>query len=332
MATTKLADIIVPEVLGPMASAEISNYFDFEKTGIAVRDYNNVDIREGGHFAEVPFYNQLDATEADEVLSDSTSLTPGKITTGKDIGVVCHRGRAWGTRDLAAIVSGNDPQKALAKQVGSYWAQRMAQSGFSVLNALFASTGPLGTGATSPHVYDVAVTSGTPVTMSHNAVLTTMNLIGDAMNDFDTVIMHSKVFTDLLNAQLISFPYNYDPTKLDPAAMAKSGRYLGKNIIVTDKVTTDTTTENFTKYTTYIMKKGCMYFGRQKDLMTETDRDILAFEDVLSTSIHFVPHLKLCKWNVTDTNPTNTSLATATNWASVANDHKFIGAVAVVTN
>jgi hypothetical protein len=75
-----------------------------------------------------------------------------------------------------------------------------------------------------------------------------------------------------------------------------------------------------------------MYLGRQQDLMTETDRDILAFEDVLSTSIHFVPHVKLCKWNTTDTNPTNTLLATATQWTSVANDHKFIGIAALQTN
>ena len=32
MATTKIADVIVPEVLSSMASAQISNFLDFEKT------------------------------------------------------------------------------------------------------------------------------------------------------------------------------------------------------------------------------------------------------------------------------------------------------------
>jgi hypothetical protein len=331
MATTKLADVIVPEVLASMASAEISNYLDFEKTGLASRDYNNVNIKDGGLFAEVPFYNQINGdTEVDEILTDDTSLTPGKITTGKDIGVVCHRGKAWGTRDLAAIISGDDPQKELAKQVGQYWARRLRTSCISVLNGVFAATsGPIGKDATNPHLLDVGVTTGTKVLLTSTNALQTMNLIGDAMNDFDVVIMHSKVYTDVVNAQLVTYNHTFDPKSYDPR---DPGKYLGKQIIVTDNVPVDVGTPAFPKYTTYFAKKGCMYLGRQKDLMTETDRDILALEDVLATTIHFVPHVKFIKWNTTDTNPTNTLLATGTQWLSVANDHKFIGLCALVSN
>lgn len=330
MATTKIADVIVPEVLSSMASAEISNFLDFEKTGLCSADYNNVDIREGGHFAEVRFYNQLDATtDVDEVLEDDKSLTPGKITTGKDIGVVCHRGKAWGTRDLSAILQGDDPQKEIAKQVGKYWAKRLRTALLSVLNGNFNASGPLGTGATSPHCLDVGVTTGTAVPLTHTYALRAMNLLGDAMNDFDVVIMHSKVYTDVVNAQLVTFATQFDPKSYNPN---DPGKYLGKQIIISDDVPVNTGTPSYYKYTTYFAKKGCMYLGRQRDLMTETDRDILAFEDVISTNIHFVPHIKLCKWNVTDTNPTNTALATYSNWTSVANDHKFIGLVSLITN
>lgn len=329
MATTKIADVVVPEVLSSMASAEISNFLDFEKTGLVTSDYNNVDIREGGHFAEVRFYNQLDATDADEVLEDDKSLTPSKIGTGKDIGVVCHRGKAWGSRDLAAILSGDDPQKELAKQVGKYWARRIGQALISVLNGNFNASGPLGTGATNPHAIDNAVTTGTPVTLAHTSAIDTARLLGDAMGDLEVIIMHSKVYSDLLKEKLVEFPTIYTP---DAVELAPKGKYLGMTIIVSDDVPVDTGTPSFYKYTTYMAKKGCMYLGRQRDLMSETDRDILAFEDVISTNIHFVPHIKLCKWNVTDTNPTNTALATYGNWASVANDHKFIGLVAIVTN
>lgn len=332
MATTKLSDIIVPEVMASMASAQISNYLDFEKTGVVVRDYNNVSITDGGNFAEVPFYNQLDGSSADEVLSDSTSLTPDKITTGKDIGVICHRGKAWGSRDLAAIVSGDDPQKEIAKQVGSYWGKRLRSAIISVLNGVFNASGPLGTGATNPHALKVGVTTGTKVPFSSTLALQAMNLIGDAMSDFDCVIMHSKVYTDLINANLVTWPYAYNPGNIN-LNTNDPGKYLGvKDIIISDDVPVDVGTPTYPIYTTYFAKKGAIYLGRQRDLMTETDRDILAFEDVLSTSIHFVPHVKLVKWGVTDTNPTNTALATYGNWTSVANDHKFIGLVALQTN
>lgn len=329
MGTVKVSDVIVPQVLSGMASAEISNYLDFEKTGLLTSDYNNVDIREGGNFAEVRFYNQLDSSDSDEVLEDDKSLTPSKISTGKDIGVVCHRGKAWGTRDLSAILSGDDPQKEISKQIGSYWAKMIRNTCIAVLNGNFAASGPLGTGATNPHCLKVGVTSSTKVLFTHSAALQTMNLLGDAMNDFDVMIMHSKVYTDLVNAKLTTWSMGFNPgnVKVDG-----NDSYLGKKIIVSDNVPVDISTPTYPIYTTYFAKKGSMYLGRQRDLMTETDRDVLAFEDVISTSIHFVPHIKLCKWNVTDTNPTNAQLATASNWQSVANDHKFIGLAALQTN
>lgn len=329
MATTKIADVIVPEVLSSMASAEISNFLDFEKTGIVTSDYNNVDIREGGNFAEVRFYNQLDATDLDEVLEDDKSLTPAKISTGKDIGVVLHRGKAWGTRDLAAILSGDDPQKEIAKQIGKYWAKMIKNACIAVLNGNFAATGPLGTGATNPHVLSVGVTSGTAILFTHTAAINTMRLLGDAMNDFDVIIMHSKVYGDLVAAKLTTWSQQFSPGN---TTFDNSDMYLGKKIIVTDNVPVDVSTPSYPIYTTYFAKKGSMYLGRQRDLMTETDRDVLAFEDVISTSIHYVPHVKLCKWNVTDTNPTNTQLEVATNWLSVANDHKFVGLAALLSN
>ena len=329
MATTKVSDIIVPQVLAPMASAQISNYLDFEKTGVVTSDYNNIDIRKGGNFAEIPFYNQLDGTDVDEILTDTTSLTPKKITTGKDIGVVCHRGKAWGSRDLAAIIQGNDPQKEIARQIGEYWGKRLSNTIINVLNGVFASSGPLGTGATAPHALKVGVTSSTKVLFTHTAALQAMNLLGDAMNDFDVIIMHSKVYTDLVAAKLTTWSLGFNPgnTKVDG-----NDSYLGKSIIVSDTVPVDVTTPTYPIYTTYFAKKGAIYLGRQKDLEVETDRDILGFEDVFSTSIHFVPHVKLCKWNQTITNPTNAQLATSSYWTSVADDHKFIGMVALQTN
>ncbi len=38
-----------------------------------------------------------------EVLTDSLSLTPGKITADNQIAAVLHRGRAFSSRDLAAL-------------------------------------------------------------------------------------------------------------------------------------------------------------------------------------------------------------------------------------
>jgi hypothetical protein len=324
MATTKIADVVVPEQMASMANAEILKSLDFLKTGLAVKDYNNVDIREHGHFAEVPFYNEL--TGDDEVITDSASLTPDKITTGKDIGVVCHRGKAWGGRQLAAIVSGDDPMKEISRQVGTYWSKRIRTAIINTLNGVLNGTNGV---LKDTHASRVGVTTGTKVLLSHQTALTAMNLIGDAMDDFEVMVVHSKVFTDMINAQLVSFPYDTDPQRVKIKTWKK---YLECDVIVSDDVPVDAGVPLYKKYTTYFGKKGSIYLGMQRELMSETDRDSLAFEDILATQVHFVPHLKLVKWGVTTQNPTNAQLATGTNWTKVAANDKLIKFVALETN
>jgi hypothetical protein len=326
MAETRIADVVVPEVLSDMVSAQISEYIDFVRLGLATKDYGNKDIRDGGHFCKVPFYEQL--TGDDEVITDSTSLTPGKITTDTDIGVVLHRGKAWASRDLAAILSGDDPMKEIAKQVAKYWGKKSANHLISVLNGVFYDT----TGTLyGTHVKKVAAADTTAVVLTSGSVVGAANLLGDMMDEFDAIVVHSKVYADMLREKLVTFPERFDPTNV--RINGDKGKYLGLNIIVTDYCPVAAGgTAPFNVYTCYLMKKGCMYYGMQRSIMTETDRDILAQKDVLATTMHAVPHVKLVKWNVTTTNPTNAALGTATNWLKVADDDKFIGCVALLVN
>lgn len=326
MAETRIADVVVPEILSDMVTAQISPYLDLMRLGIATKDYGNKDISEGGHFAKVPFYDQL--TGDDEVITDSTSLTPGKISTDTDIGVVCHRGKAWASRDLAKILSGDDPQKEIAKQVASFWGKKMNDAMINVLKGVFyPSTGALA----STHYVKDGADSAAAVILSASSIVKAASKLGDAMTEFDAILVHSLVYADMIRAKLVSFPERNGPDNVD--LTGKPGKFLGLDIIVSDYCpVTAGGTAPYNLYTCYLLKKGCMYLGMQKNVMTETDRDILAQKDVLATTVHYVPHLKLVKWNVTTTNPTNAQLATAANWANVADDNKFIGAVALVVN
>lgn len=329
MATTKISDIIKPQVLASMVPALLTEHMDFLRLGFATPDYNNVKIDQRGVFAEVPFYNEL--TGNDEVMTDDTSSIPEKISTSKDVGVVCHRIKSWGSRDLAKIVSGDDPMKEASRQLAKYWGYRGQQALINVLNGVFAATGPLGTSATAPHVKDVAVTSGTAVPITATTALDALALLGQYYTDIDGWVMHSKVFIDAQKDNLITYKYTQDPTTLTKE-LWNQPMFLGKPVVISDDVPVNTGTANYYKYTTYGLAKGALYFGTQKKMNPETDRDILAKEDVLSCDFHFVPHLKLCKWNVSTENPANTDLATATNWSLIATNHKFVKAVAIVTN
>ncbi len=317
MATTRIADLIVPEVVSEIASAVIVDKTALVKSGVATADYNNVNIKEGGNFIKVPFWSEL--TGDDEVISDAENwrLQTEKITQYEDIGVICHRAKAWSSAELAAIVSNSDPMKAIGEQLGNYWAKRYDAALISVLKGALPQS----------HILDK--TDGSTVkTATITDLIDAMGLLGDNANEFTTIIMHSKVFSDFLKEGIVK----YGQTNMSNVIL-ESGNIptlLGRRVIVSDAVPVEDTPVG-KKYTTYIAQNGAMYLGFQRDLITETDRDILGFKDYLSSQVHFCPHLRGVKWATTTINPTNEQLAVATNWEKVYPD-KAIRVVALKTN
>ena len=57
-----------------------------------VQPMAELNATEGGDFVSVPFW-KANLSGDFEVLSDSTSLTPGKITADRQTGVILHRDR-----------------------------------------------------------------------------------------------------------------------------------------------------------------------------------------------------------------------------------------------
>lgn len=333
--STKITDIIKPYILGKMVPALLTEHMDFIQTGLASKDYDNVTLTSGGNTVEVPYYGELTGDE--EVLSDSTSLTPQKISTSKDIGVIVHRGKAWGSRQLAAILSGDDPMKEISRQMAKYWAYRIQQT---MLATLWGSMNPTAGVLRTTHLNNVAQGSGTAVTMSDSNAIDTMLKLGDQMGNFDVMICHSKVWADIVKAKLAT---NTQLFTNENTNVKDIKNFMGMQVIISDDVPASTnsstgysyiaqdTSKN--RYVTYFAKKGVMYFGTQKEMQVETDRDILAQEDVIASTIHYCPHLKLVKFGGTITDTlTNANLATGTNWTKIAEQDKFIPLVGLITN
>jgi len=328
---TSIADLIIPEVVGDIASALMVDKTALVGSGVASPDYENVDIREGGEFCKIPFWNEV--AGEDEVLVEGSALTPDKITMGEDIGVVLHRGKAWSAYTLARIVSGKDPNRAVGEQLANFWGKRYDATLISVLNGAFS--GPLA----STHVLDVSAAPDSgdyPVTPDPTHFVDAMALLGDNMSEaFEVIIMHSHVYAVLLKQGLIEFGQTVMGQRVIETGELPT--FLGRRVIVSDNCPVEEyvidTTNNTTgkRYTTFIAGRGVMYFGFQRDLAIETDKDILAQEEFLVTTAHFCAHLKGVKWNTTTTNPNNATLATGGNWQKVWPD-KAIRIVALKTN
>lgn len=121
--STKIADVIVPEVFNPYVIERTAELSALVKCGIIVKDKELDSLAlAGGRLINMPYWKDLNGD--DEVLDDNGALTPGKITAGQDVAALLMRGKAWSVNDLATALSGDDPMKAIGDLVAEYWARQ----------------------------------------------------------------------------------------------------------------------------------------------------------------------------------------------------------------
>lgn len=88
MATLR-SDVIIPEIFTPYVIEQTTLRDAFLASGV-VQPMTELNATEGGDFINVPFW-KANLSGDFEVLTDSTSLTPGKIQADKQVGVILNR-------------------------------------------------------------------------------------------------------------------------------------------------------------------------------------------------------------------------------------------------
>ena len=274
-------------------------------SGICSAD-SNIKLGAGNTIINLPFWKNL--TGDDEVLSDTTSMTVGNISTGKDVACVHLRGRAWSANDLASILAGDNAMTAIGNKASDYWAKQIQKVLICSLQGAFSAS------SVSGLVNDISAETN-PV-ISANAMIDTIAKLGDNADTLTGVMMHSAVMFKLLKDDLIDYI---------PASDGKSAltTYMGKRVIVDDALTpTDGA------YPIYFFAEGAVAFNEGTDIVNvETDRDRLAGDDFLITRRQFTMHPRGIKWqapSIAGVTPSNEELATGTNWALVE-DIKNVG-------
>ncbi len=328
MAKTLISDVVVPDVFNPYVIERTAELSAIRRSGIAVRNpmFDTL-ATAGGKLINMPFWNDL--TGNDEVLSDSSALTPAKIDAAQDIAVLLMRGKAWSANDLAKALAGDDPMRAIGDLVAEYWARREQDVLVNVLTGVFADN--IANDA-SDHVNDISIAAGDSAAagnlISADAVIDTAQLLGDAKDRLTAIAMHSAVHARLQKDNLITF----QPTSAQDIGW---GTYLGKTVVVDDNSERVAGGTNGFVYTTYLFGEGAIAIGEGgAPVPTETDRDSLAGDDILINRRHFLMHPRGVAFqsvSVAGSSPTNAELATATNWDRVY-DSKNVRLAALKTN
>lgn len=310
--TTRLADIIEPEVFNPYVVNRTMELSAVYQSGIVS---HNAELdrlaSSGGRTINMPFWNDLNGS--DEVLSDNGALTPDKITSGQDKAVLFMRGKAWAANDLAKALSGDDPMGAIGDLVAGYWARRLQKVLFSVLKGAFSASNMDG------NKHSVALTTtGTPdATNSFTAenFVDAVYKLGDAADQLTAIAVHSATMAHLVKQNLIEYEQDAEGRILWPT-------YMGKRVIVDDGCpVVDNATSGHKDYTTYIFGAGAIGYGNgNPPVPTEMDRDSLAGDDILINRKHFILHPRGVAWqdaNVAGSSPTNAEAEDGTNWSRV---------------
>jgi len=324
MATVR-SDVIIPEVFTPYVIEQTTQRDAFLASGV-VQPMAELNATEGGDFVNVPFW-KANLSGDFEVLTDSSSLTPGKIQADKQIGVILHRGRAFESRDLAALAAGSDPMAAIGSKLAAYIANQRQKDLLSALSGVFGS---INANDSNSALFANCIDSesgDTPTGLSPKHVAKAKSILGDAGDQLSAVCMHSKVYYDLVERKLVDYVVaadtNAGATASGGSIVAAYGSngsvptYCGLRVIVSGAST---------EYSTYFFTAGAVASGEQAGLTTETDRDILAKSDALSLDAHYCYHPVGTKWAVTTVNPTRAQLETVANWSKVY-ETKNIGIV-----
>ena len=320
--TTIESMVTIPEHFSQYVVDRTTALNTFINSGVASPDANVAQLingsPEGGRFIYLPSFNPLSGES--EVFGED-DVTIGGIDTKEAKATLLIRQKAWGSTDLAHVLSGADPMAAIAQLLVDWRNTEEQKVYLSILKGLFATGGAL-----TSHLNDISGGSGEAACISNAATLDTKQCLGDHYASLGMVFMHSSVYTYLQKNGMITRTPIFDPAK-SPIEMEE---YLGYRIKVDDGMPVNTETG---VYDTYFL--GQNSFIRQDGtpqgfIATETDRDKLGAKNVFIHRWCQIIHPRGLSWksegnyiNEKHKYPDFADLETAANW-ELATDAKKV--------
>jgi hypothetical protein len=332
MATLR-SDVIIPEIFTPYLIEATTVRNSFLTSGV-VTALDALNATEGGDQINIPNWKADLAGDA-ERLTDTGSLTPGKITADKQVGVILHRGRAWESRDLARLAAGSDPMGAIGAKVADYIANQQQKDMIATLEGVFGALGSSNAGAAFAALSVDATGSG-ETNLGPRQIAAAEALLLEDAERLGAIVMHPLVYADLKERKAIDFVTATDARVTASTADAANITglnafggsvaaaytnsmtvpfYMGMRVIRSKDVPVTGTSPN-KKFACYVMATGAVATGQQAALRSEVDRDILAKSDAMSVDWHNVFHPLGARYKG-PVNPTTAELRTAGNWEKV---------------
>lgn len=309
MPVTRIQDVIQPEVFTPYTIQRTMELSALIQSGIAENNSQFDQLASGPNtIINMPYWEDL--TGEPEVMDDEGETTPGKITANKDVARKMAWVKSYGANALSAMLSGDDPMRAIADLFAAYWSRQYQQMLLSILDGVFASP------SMAEKVHDItAEADADKQLISGRTFLDAIQRMGDAKDLLTGVMIHSATETYLAKNDLIEY-------KEESQGRVRIPYFMGKRVIVDDSIAFDTETG---ASEAYLFGAGAIAWGNgsHPDIQqTETVRNglSLAGEDILVNRRVAILHPRGVKWteaSVAKTFPTFDELENGANWERV---------------
>jgi hypothetical protein len=313
MSTVRLTDIIEPSEFTGYVTQETMKKSALVQSGVATQnDAIRQQLSAGAHSFTVPFWRDLEDTEADIVSDDpAENSTPGKIASGKQIVRKAFLHSSWSAMNLASEISGDNALTAIQRRVTAYWTRQWQSRLIASLNGIKADNEA---NDASDMVHDISAETGNAANFSASAVIDASGLLGDSMNSLTGIALHSDVYRKALKTDMIEFI---------PDSQGKQfATFRGLAVVIDDGLTVDTG-----KYTSVLFGQNAVgYAAAEPRVADGTEVESLPSagngggQQVLHSRMNFSMHPAGFSWQetaVTGESPSVAELADATNWDRV---------------
>ena len=314
MAVTSLNDIIEP--------AEFTNYVvqnTMEKTalvqsGVATRNATIVDqLRAGAHSFTTPYWRDLENTEADIASDDPEQHSvPSKIGAGKQITRKSFLHSSWSAMNLASEIAGDNALSRIQNRTTAYWNRQLQRRLISTLNGIRTANEANDGG---DMVLDISGATGDAAVFSAKSVIRAAHTMGDAMESISALAVHSDIYKQALENDLIEFVRDSQGNLVMPT-------FRGLAIIMDDGLTVDADA-----YTSILFGSGAVGYGTAEpraaegtEIENKPSAGMGGGQQVLHSRMNAAMHPAGFSWvegTVVGESPTIAEMGDASHWQRI---------------
>lgn len=312
MATTRITDVVNPEVLSDLAMEKITNNIALVPGTFSD---NMFPLGEHGTIWTIPY---ADVMPDFENFVAGTGFTVQASTQDTMKSVVIRRGIALGVDKIVKLASYKDPMSYLPGQIADGVLKQIMTDQIIILGA--------GTPAGNTN-------NQTGVAVTEALIQATKQKLGDKANEIKYLLCHSGIYASLENAGKITWQPRSQILPVlagsSNSQVISAGALMVPTIAGLIIVQSDECPFSTPNYTSFLLGEKAMGLFYQQNVLIEFDRDILLQEDIMTASIDYV--LPLLGVDYTSALYTAAALGTAGNYTDKWNDKNVTAAKLITT-